>query len=105
MAGIIIFSIIAILCLFYSVMAFQERGPLLTSEYIVSTSEERKKLKTKTEFHFIATVFLGLGILSIVMTVWIATNIKWLSQLAFCIVVIIVIYAVVGSAKSLNRKC
>ena len=101
---IIICSLPAIACLIYSVFAFQQKGPLLTTMYLIATQEERKKMKTKAEYYFVGTVFLWTAILFTTIPIGMLFNLTWMAKLTIVIAVVLAIYVLVVSIKSEVEK-
>lgn len=95
----IICLIFSVACLVYSVFAFQEKGPLLTTMYFISNEEKRTKMKTKQEYRFVATTFLLISILLAVSGIGEIFSIVWISKITIALCVVLVIYAFFMSVK------
>lgn len=104
MIGVIIVVFIAFACLVYAFFAFQEKGPLLTTLYFVATQEQRKKMKTRERYRFVATVFLFLSIIFFLISIGILLNLVWMPKVILGLAVILGIYAVVASIRDETRK-
>lgn len=101
--AVIITAAIAIFCLVYSLFAFQEKGPLLTTIYLVSSPGVRKKMDTKKSYRIVAVVFLGLAITFFSVSAGMLFNISWMPRVIIGFAVIICIYAIVVSVQYETR--
>ncbi|MGL5756474.1 MAG: hypothetical protein ACRCYC_14175 [Paraclostridium sp.] len=100
----IICLIFSIACLIYSLFAFQQKGPLLSTMYFISNTEERSRMKTKKKYEFIATTFLLISILLGLMSIGAMFAITWVSILTIAIGILTVVYAFVVSIKYSLQK-
>lgn len=104
MISVIICSVLAIACFIYSAFAFQQKGPLLSTMYFIANKEERKKMKTKKNYYFVATVFLGIAIIFSTITIGIILNLPWIHKLTLSLTFVLVVYVIVASFKSEIKK-
>lgn len=95
----IICLIFSIACLIYSLFAFQQKGPLLTTMYFVSNTEERAKMKTEKEYQSVATTSLLISILLGLISIGDMFAIGWVLSLTIVIGTLAVVYAFVISRK------
>jgi len=104
MIAAMINAVIAFACLIYAFFAFKEKGPLLTTMYIVATPEQRYKMKTRERYRFVATVFLFLSIIFFLISAGILMNLVWIPKVILGLAVILGIYVVVASVRDETRK-
>ena len=104
MVSVIICAVLATACLVYSVFAFQQKGPLLTTMYLIADLEERNKMKTKTEYYFVGSVFLGLSILFATVLIGIRFNLPWMAKLTIGFALVLAVYVLVVFIKNEIRK-
>ncbi|UNC92087.1 hypothetical protein [Candidatus Contubernalis alkaliaceticus] len=100
----IVVAIIGFVCLVYSIFAFQQKGPLLTTMYFLVNPEERKKMKTKTEYLFVATVYLGIAIMFFSILIGELFNLSWMPKVTIIFAIFLVIYVIVASIWSEMAK-
>lgn len=100
----IICLIFSLACLIYSLFAFQEKGPLLTTMYFISNTEERAEMKTEKEYQFVATTSLLISILLGLMSIGDMFAIGWVLTLTIVIGILTVTYAFVVSRKYSIKK-
>ncbi len=104
MIGAIILAFIAVACLTYSIIAFQEKGPLLTTIYLLANPKQRNNMKTKGNYTFVAIVYLMLSILFFLMSIWIFFNLTWVPKVLIGLSIILGVFAVAFSIRSEARK-
>ena len=100
----IISLVIAIICLVYSIFAFQEKGPLLSTMYFIAKDKEQYKMENKKEYQFVATIFLLIAIIFAVSSIGVIFNIAWVSKISYGIMFVLVVYAFIISVKHVTRK-
>lgn len=100
----IICLIMSIIFFIYSLFAFKQKGPLLTTMYYISNVEDRVKMKTKKEYHFIAKTYLLLSITLVLISVGEIFKIQWTFTAAIIVIIFTVIYTFVVSAKNTIKK-
>lgn len=101
----IICLIISVAFFVYSIFAFNQKGPLLTTMYYIANAEERAKMKTKKEYHFMAKTYLLLSIAVAVMSLGYIFDVKGTTKIAMVILFITVIYTFTVSIKnSINKQ-
>lgn len=100
----IICLVASIGCLIYSLCAFQQRGPLLTTLYYIASSKERSKMKTKKEYHFVAKVFLLISIAFGAMFIGEILKIQWALNVAILVLIITAVYVLIISVKDSIKK-
>lgn len=100
MAAPIILAVITIACIVYAVLAFLQKGPLLTPRYLTASKEDKKKLKTKGEYYFIAILFVGAAVVCAALFFNMLFNLMWLVRVAIGVAVVLVIFAVVVSVRA-----
>ena len=97
-------AVLAIACLIYSVSAYQQKGPLLSTMYFVANKKERQRMKTKVEYYFIATVFSGIAIIFGSIAIGILFNLHWIQKFIIGFSLVLAVYVIVGSIKSEIKK-
>lgn len=100
----IICLIMAIIFFIYSLFAFQQKGPLLTTMYYISNAEDRAKMKTKEEYYLVAKTFLLLSITLLLISVGEIFKIQWTLTAAIIVIIFTVIYTFVVSVKNTIKK-
>lgn len=100
MAASIILGVITIACIIYTIMAFCQKGPILTPRYFTANKEDRKKLKTKSEYYFIAIIFVGVTVLCAALFFNMLFNVMWLVRIAIGVAIAMVIFAVIVSVRA-----
>ncbi|MCW3491609.1 hypothetical protein [Dethiobacter alkaliphilus] len=50
MIAAIVFALLGFACLVYSIYAYKEKGPLISSIYFVAAPAQREKMKTKENY-------------------------------------------------------
>lgn len=100
----IICLIMAIIFFIYSLFAFKQKGPLLTTMYYISNAEDRAKMKTKKEYYLVAKTFLLLSITLLLISVGEIFKIQWTLTAAIIVIIFTVIYTFVVSVKNTIKK-
>lgn len=100
----IICLVASIGCFVYSLFAFQQKGPLLTTMYYIANSEERAKMKTKKEYYFLAKIFLLISIALAVISIGEIFKLQWALKVAIVVLIITVVYGFTISIKDAIRK-
>lgn len=100
----IICLIMAVIFFIYSLFAFKQKGPLLTSMYYISNAEDRAKMKTKKEYHLVAKTYLLLSIALLLVALGEIFKIQWTFTTAIIVIIFTVIYTFVVSAKNTINK-
>lgn len=96
----IIISLISILLLTYSFFTSKEKGPILSSTYLLATADERKKIDKSAEYHLVTIVFGILGMVFLLLTIRILTSWVWINYIIGVLIAIVIIYAISESIKS-----
>lgn len=104
MIGAIILAFIAVACLIYSIIAFQEKGPMLTTIYLLANPKQRNNMKTKENYTFVAIVFLMLSIIFFLTSIGVFFNLTWVLKVMIGLSIILGVYAVAFSIRSEARK-
>lgn len=115
MIALIIISVvigsISVGCFVYAMYAFREKGPILMNEYILATSEEKRKqarmdpLKRKKDYHYVAKIFLCLSIIFFLVfmnftLLLFHININAiLMTIAICLALLLAVYVLITSIR------
>lgn len=103
-AGIIT-GTLAALCFIYVSFTAQQKGPILTNEYLFGTEQERKKIDKRASYHLLTGVFGCLGGMFTGAAIFIFTD-----KNGVCILIAItvglasIIYAVIQSIRDKKSK-
>ncbi|RDY27746.1 DUF3784 domain-containing protein [Romboutsia weinsteinii] len=100
----IIYLVISVACLVYSLFAFQEKGPLLMTTYFVASPKEREKMKNRKEYRFVATVFITIAVATGIAGLGEIFNIAWAYKVTMAILLVLVVYVIVVSIKDSIKK-
>lgn len=100
----IIYLVISVACLVYSLFAFQEKGPLLMTTYFVASPKEREKMKNKKMYRFVATVSLTIAVATGIGGLGEIFNIAWTDKITMAILLVLVVYVFVASIKYSIKK-
>lgn len=100
----IILAVIAVVCLIYSITAFQKKGPLLTTIYLLANPEQRSKMKTKSNYIFVAVAFLIISVMFFLASVGTFLNLSWMYNVIIGLAFILIIYAIAFSIRSETKN-
>lgn len=95
---------LAISLFIYSIFLFKEKGYIPTTAYMLSKPEERKKMKTKTEYRFVGIIMLTLSIVFILTTIGIVASIEWIFKIIIVICVALAVYVIICSIREMIKR-
>ncbi len=104
---LVICLVIAVVCYFFSIMHFKEKGFLFNNAYIYATKEERAKMNKKPHYRQSAIVFLALGTIFLLNGLQCLIEGDWPFQMVVGLSICLLVYAVVSSyfiEKKLKRE-
>jgi len=99
----IILVIIAILCFVIVYFAIKNKGPIISNQYLLSTKEEREKLKTKQEYKNSSIIFSFLGVMFLLEAISVYYEISWLSFIVVILSIILIVFVIFVSVKSIRK--
>jgi len=104
-------NIIGILCALasaalgiYSVMAFMNKGPILTNAVLWLSTTEREKVDKKAEYRLAAIIFGGLSLAMAFETVYVFTYNKWAFLLMWVCLIFDAVYAIADAVRKLTKR-
>lgn len=96
---------IAVSSLVYSIFLFLEKGPIPTTMYILGKPEDRKKMKTKSEYYFTGSVMLSIAVIFLMEAISIFFSIDWISNVVIFISIGLAVYVLFYSIiEEVKRK-
>ena len=101
--GAIILGIVAIVCLIFSYLQFNEKGFLFNNDYIYASKQERETMDKKPHYKQSGIVFLMIGIIFLINAVEMMLETGWLFYLVIVVAIIAIVYAIVSSVV-IERK-
>ena len=102
--GAIIVGIVAIVCLVFSYLQFNEKGFLFNNAYIYASKQERETMDKKPHYKQSGIVFLMIGIIFLIDAVEMILETGWLFYLVIVVAIIAIVYAIISSVAIERRK-
>ena len=99
-------SIITIGLFINAYFQHKERGMVFSNAWIISSEKERerRKINKKLEYRLVKNVFMGLGVLFLLISFQILTLWTWICWVLGAVAILIIVYAIVQSAKNGHFK-
>ena len=88
----------------YSVMAFMNKGPILTNAVLWLSQAEREKVDKKAEYRLAAIIFGGLSLAMAFETVYVFTYNKWAFLLMWVCLIFDAVYAIADAVRKLTKR-
>lgn len=95
--GAIILGIVAIVCLVFSFLQFNEKGFLFNNAYIFASKKERETMDKKPHYKQSGIIFLMIGIIFLIDAVEMIIKTGWLFYLVIVVAIIAIVYAIISS--------
>lgn len=95
--GAIILGIVAIVCLVFSFLQFNEKGFLFNNAYIFASKKERETMDKKPHYKQSGIIFLMIGIIFLIDAVEMIIKTGWLFCLVIVVAIIAIVYAIISS--------
>lgn len=95
--GAIILGIVAIVCLVFSFLQFNEKGFLFNNAYIFASKKERETMDKKPHYKQSGIIFLMIGIIFLIDAVETIIKTGWLFYLVIVVAIIAIVYAIISS--------
>lgn len=93
--GAIILSVVAVGCLIFSCLQFNEKGFLLNNAYIFASEQQRETMDKKPHYKQSGIVFLMIGIIFFINAAEMIFETGWLFYLVIFVAVLAIVYAIV----------
>lgn len=88
----------------YSVMAFMNKGPILTNAVLWLSQAEREKVDKKAEYRLAAIIFGGLSLSMAFETIYIFTYAAWALWLMWICLLFDLVYAIADAVRKLTKR-
>ncbi|MCI8638880.1 MAG: DUF3784 domain-containing protein [Coprococcus sp.] len=87
-----------------SYFQFKEKGLLLNNAWFYASKEERLKMDKTPHYHQSGVIFSLMGTIFLLITIQIATGLKWVFYTYIAVIIATVIYAVVSSIRTERKR-
>lgn len=102
--GAIILSVVAIGCLIFSCLQFNEKGFLFHNAYIFASDQQRKTMDKKLFYKQSGIIFFMIGIIFFINAAEMIFETGWLFYLVTVVAVLAIVYAIVSSVVIERNK-